>query len=188
MTTFARVLAASGVVLLVVLVAVGVAVIPAVPVSAADGLTRAQQDETLDAHNAWRRLAGVMPLRWAADLADRAQARAAYLAAHGCLMVHGPLPADVGENLFRAGPLRATGRPNVVLAISPASVVDWWGEEAADYAHERDACAPGRQCGHYTQIVWAATREVGCGTAVCPTLGQVWVCNYRPRGNVRVRR
>lgn len=29
---------------------------------------------------------------------------------------------------------------------------------------------------------------VGCGMAVCPTLGQVWVCNYRPRGNVRIIR
>lgn len=188
MTTFARSVAASGVVLLVVLVAAGVAVTPAAPVSAVDGLTRAQQDETLDAHNAWRRLAGVAPLRWAADLADRAQARAAYLAAHGCLMAHGRLPADVGENLFRAGPLRSSRRPDVVLAIGPASVVDWWGAESADYDARRDTCAPGRQCGHYTQIVWATTREVGCGTAVCPTLGQIWVCNYRPRGNIRFLR
>lgn len=33
--------------------------------------------------------------------------------------------------------------------------------------------------------LWAI---VGCGMAVCPTLGQVWVCNYRPRGNVRIIR
>jgi len=35
--------------------------------------------------------------------------------------------------------------------------------------------------------VWASTEEVGCGRAVCPTFGQVWVCRYRPRGNVRIR-
>jgi pathogenesis-related protein 1 len=64
-------------------------------------------------------------------------------------------------------------------------VVEAWAAESADYSPDTGTCAPTRQCLHYTQIVWPATEEVGCGMAVCPALGQVWVCNYRPAGNIR---
>jgi len=156
--------------------------------AAGDALSRAQAEETVRAHNAWRRRAGVPPLAWASDLAARAQARAAHLASHGCDIVHGPLPADVGENLCWVGPVRAVGRKDELDAVTPTWVIDKWGAESADYSAESDTCAPNRHCGHYTQIVWATTAQVGCGMAVCPTLGQVWVCNYRPRGNIRGRR
>jgi pathogenesis-related protein 1 len=152
------------------------------------GLNRAQTEEIVRAHNRWRGRAGVPPLAWAADLAARAQSRATYLAGHGCGIEHGPLPADVGENVAWVGPLQAAGRKNELSAVTPTWIVDAWGAESADYSPERDACAPNRTCGHYTQIVWATTAQVGCGMAVCPTLGQIWVCNYRPRGNVRGRR
>jgi hypothetical protein len=42
-------------------------------------------------------------------------------------------------------------------------------------------------CGHYTQLVWRNTREVGCGYATCVDdngfSDGVWVCNYSPPGN-----
>lgn len=41
--------------------------------------------------------------------------------------------------------------------------------------------------GHFTQIVWQATREVGCGHAMCQSpSGQTdyWVCRYSPKGNI----
>lgn len=152
------------------------------------GLTRAQAEEIVRAHNAWRRRVGALPLRWAADLATQAQTRAAYLAAHGCVIEHGLLPETVGENLYRAGPLRAAGRKNELSVVSATQVVDAWGAESDDYSFVHDTCAANRQCGHYTQIVWASTEEVGCGMSICPTLGQVWVCNYRPRGNTRTVR
>jgi hypothetical protein len=40
------------------------------------------------------------------------------------------------------------------------------------------------QTGHFTQVVWADTREVGCGTVSCNNM-EIWVCNYSPAGNVR---
>ena len=53
-------------------------------------------------------------------------------------------------------------------------------------------------CGHYTQIVWRSTTEVGCGLRVCTTgspfdshPGATWtmvVCDYRPPGNFRGQR
>jgi pathogenesis-related protein 1 len=182
----ARFFAAFGVSLLVASAAVGTVVVTAGRAGPrADGFTLAQADELVGAHNAWRQRAGVPPLRWAADLAARAQARAEYLAVHGCVIEHGLLPENTGENLYRAGPLHGEGRKDELFPVSATRVVDAWGAEAADYSPVTGTCARDRQCGHYTQIVWPTTEEVGCGMSVCPTLGQVWVCNYRPRGNVR---
>ena len=142
----------------------------------------------VNAHNAWRTRAGVLPLRWAADLAAQAQNRALQLARQGCLLEHGLLPDDVGENLYRASALHRDYGGDALYIVSPTQVVDAWGAESADYSPASGSCAPNRQCGHYTQIVWPSTEEVGCGMAVCPSFGQVWVCRYRPRGNVRVLR
>lgn len=151
------------------------------------GITPAQAHELVRAHNAWRERAGVPPIGWAADLAARAQARAEELSAQGCVIAHGPLPRNVGENLFYVSALQHTGgRPDEVFAVTATQVVEAWGRESADYSPATGTCAWQRQCGHYTQIVWATTAEVGCGMCVCPTLGQVWVCNYRPRGNIRM--
>ncbi|MDO8835560.1 MAG: CAP domain-containing protein [Vicinamibacterales bacterium] len=177
--------AASLLVLCAVLSAVGVIGDRVAPGIA--GITPAQAHELVRAHNVWRERAGVPPVRWAADLAARAQARARELSAQGCRIAHGPLPRDIGENLFRVSALQYTGgRPDEVFDLTATAVVDAWGVESDDYSPSTGACAPGRQCGHYTQIVWAATTDIGCGMSVCPSLGQVWVCNYRPRGNVRL--
>jgi len=155
---------------------------------AAAGLTRPQADEMVRAHNAWRTRAGVLSFRWAADLAAQAQNRALQLAKQGCALEHGLLPDDEGENLYRASALHRDFGGDALYVVSPAQVVDAWGAESADYSPASGSCAAGRQCGHYTQIVWPSTEEVGCGMAVCPSLGQVWVCRYRPRGNIRVLR
>jgi len=151
-------------------------------------LTSAEAVEMVRAHNAWRTRAGVLPLRWAADLVAQAQNRAIELARRGCALEHGPLPDDVGENLYRASALHRDVGGDELYVVSPAQVVYAWGAESADYSSASGSCAPNRQCGHYTQIVWPSTEEVGCGMAVCPSLAQVWVCRYRPRGNIRILR
>lgn len=46
--------------------------------------------------------------------------------------------------------------------------------------------------GHFTQIVWKSTKQVGCATVVCNGLGNVdssspipfTVCNYGPPGKI----
>ena len=182
----ARFLTVSAVSLLVLGSAVGhVSLDGGRPGPTADGLTREQPAEIIRAHNWWRERVGRTPLRWAEDLAARAQTRSGYLATHGCVIEHGPLPWDIGENLFYVGPWESAGGGNELRAVPATYIVDGWGRESADYSAASDTCAVNRQCGHYTQIVWATTTEVGCGMSVCPTLGQVWVCNYRPAGNVR---
>ena len=90
-----------------------------------------------------------------------------------------------GDAFLVIGVSEKNQRKDQVVGVTATQVVDRWGAESADYSRVYDTCASNRQCGHYTQIVWTTTREVGCGMSVCPTLGQVWVCNYRPSGNIR---
>ena len=64
-----------------------------------------------------------------------------------------------------------------------------WASEASNYDYASNACSG--TCGHYTQIVWRGSTELGCGIASCsknsPFSGfSDWtfvVCNYDPPGN-----
>ena len=92
-------------------------------------------------------------------------------------------PLQVGENLFWASPLRWSDGRVEVQAITPAEVAHDWASERSDYDYASNTCRTGAQCGHYTQMVWRTTTQVGCGMAICPDKGQIWVCNYNPAGN-----
>ena len=72
-------------------------------------------------------------------------------------------------------------RAKLALSSNVAEVVGMWAAEASDYNHPTNTCSG--ICGHYTQIVWAATQHLGCGYRQCDGGGEIWVCNYDPRGN-----
>lgn len=161
---------------------VGLAVLPRLAMAATE-LDASQRSETLAAHNRWRALVRVPPLVWSNTLALSAARWAAQLDQGGqCRMEHSDTP-DLGENLYWASPLRWSNGLTSVQDIRPAFVVDAWGRESADFHVNSSTCRPGRTCGHYTQIVWKDTREVGCALQVCGAKDQVWVCQYRPAGN-----
>ena len=124
--------------------------------------------EMLKAHNQVRATIPVRPLAWSAKLAAAAQKWADHLLASGGFE-HQRHP-DTGENLFEAGGYVAT----------PAQIVAAWASEAADYHYRTNTCSA--KCGHYTQLVWASTREVGCAQAG-DARRQVVVCEYNPPGN-----
>lgn len=154
------------------------------PLQAQVPLNDSQQREMLLAHNQWRAEAGVPPLRWSAELGRSSLAWATQLATqNACVMQHSRSRDDTGENLYWASPVMWSDGRREVQGITPWNVVDSWGREVADYDYADNRCQPGKQCGHYTQLVWQNTREVGCAAYVCPSKEQVWVCQYRPAGN-----
>jgi uncharacterized protein YkwD len=124
--------------------------------------------DMLDAHNAVRAQLKLPPLMWSDRLAERAQDWANTLLARKQFS-HRP-NSPYGENLFEI-----TGAP-----ATSAQVVTAWANEVRDYDYQSNTCRG--VCGHYTQIVWRNTKEVGC--AVARGGGrEVWVCNYSPPGN-----
>jgi pathogenesis-related protein 1 len=92
---------------------------------------------------------------------------------------------QLGENLYWAS-ARKTGGKSIPQPITEKEVVAGWATEKPWYSRATNTCeAPlGKTCGHYTQIVWEATREVGCAKAICKDSSQIWVCNYAPAGNM----
>ncbi len=135
------------------------------------------------AHNKWRNKVGVPPLRWSDALAKDAQAWAGVLGKKNCAMRHSK-QREYGENIFWASAERWSDGRREVQNISGESVVNDWASEVRDYNYKKNKCRRGRRCGHYTQLVWRRTQEVGCGVAVCADKSQIWVCRYHPPGNI----
>jgi uncharacterized protein YkwD len=153
---------AAGFALLALISAVSAAGDPPPPPE--DGITSAEQEALLSLHNSYRGQHCVPALTWSAELAASAQAWASK-----CRIGHGPR-GKVGENL-------AWGYQR------PAShAVDAWYKEVQDYNYARPGFAS--STGHFTQVVWRGTTQMGCGAATC-LLGSVryWVCRYSPQGN-----
>ena len=133
------------------------------------------------AHNKWRSEVGVPDIKWSETLAKTAQAWADNLKSKGCVLEHSK-DSGYGENLYWAGPVTWSDGRTEVQSITPQKVVDNWGSEKQNYNHSKNSCSG--VCGHYTQVVWKNSMEVGCGMAICDNKSQVWVCNYNPPGNV----
>jgi len=123
------------------------------------------------AQNQARRAVGVPDLHWSARLTATAQSWADTLHRRGCAMQHSATPS-LGENLAWT-----YGRH-----MRPADVVAMWLGEARNYDRIAGRCVPGAVCGHYMQVVWRGSRDLGCGMAMCGP-AEVWVCNYSPPGN-----
>jgi pathogenesis-related protein 1 len=136
-----------------------------------DVLDQGQIDLMVNQHNVWREKVGCQPLTWSRDLAKYAQEWADELAKRGCEMKHRP-PDKYGENIFWS-----QGMTN-----QSDYVVDAWGSEIEFYDGKKNSCKKDEVCGHYTQVVWCNTKEVGCGMAKCGD-EEIWVCNYNPPGN-----
>jgi len=122
----------------------------------------------LTAHNTVRAEVGVAPLQWSDRLAARSQAWADTLFAQK--QFKHSHNSGYGENLFEI----------VGAGASSEQVVKSWAGESRDYDRKSNTCRG--MCGHYTQIVWSSTREVGCGVARGGGR-EVWVCSYDPPGN-----
>lgn len=137
------------------------------------------QSTVLNIHNRERNQVGTSPLTWSDSLANDAQRYAQYLTTLG-LGPRDVLPhatgTGQGENL-------SWGTPGFYRVDQG---VQQWADEKSNYKGtpiSREDFLPGvPMIGHYTQMVWKDTTQVGCGTASSSTL-EVLVCRYSPPGN-----
>ncbi|XP_017022128.1 Golgi-associated plant pathogenesis-related protein 1 isoform X1 [Drosophila kikkawai] len=124
--------------------------------------------EVLDAHNKYRAMHGAKPLTLNPKLNQLATEWAKYLLARNC-MQHRP-NSGYGENIYMASGGNLGG----------ADAVRSWYEEVSEYQWH----SPSFQfnTGHFTQVVWKGSIELGVGFAKRGSTIFV-VCNYNPPGN-----
>ena len=152
-------------------------------------LTKKQMFEgTLDSHNRVRAKHGLQPLKWSDKLAAYSQEWADHLGkGQSCKMYHRSGSPPHGENLYISSALIwKDGQKEVARErnkVTIRDVVKVWTDEEKWYNYEKNSCQPGQQCGHYTQVVWRETTEVGCAVKFCGDQSQNWVCSYNPAGN-----
>jgi hypothetical protein len=132
----------------------------------------------LAAHNAERDRAGLPPLAWSSKLAQDAQTWALNLSRKGALQhASGDERRWMGENLWMG-------------SAGYYSAEDMVGGFLSERAKFRSGVFPQvsrtgnwADVGHYTQIIWPATTEVGCSVAKGGA-HDFLVCRYNPAGNV----
>lgn len=140
---------------------------------------------TTDAHNAIRAaVTGTTPLpamKW-----DPALATLATNWASQCIDMDGNGLVDHSSTQYRSN---AAGYPYVGENIYASSgnatgpqAVASWAMEKANFTYPTGCSGT---CGHYTQIVWRTSVNVGCALVSCPNLQykSVVLCNYGPGGN-----
>ncbi|KAH7673596.1 Cysteine-rich secretory protein-related protein [Dioscorea alata] len=129
-------------------------------------------DDYVNAHNSARSQVGVGPVTWDDTVAAYAE-NYANQRANDCQLIHSNGP--YGENLF-------WGSGADYNAID---AVNLWVSEGQDYDYNSNTCAQGKVCGHYTQVVWSSSTNIGCARVVCDNNGGIFItCNYNPAGNV----
>jgi pathogenesis-related protein 1 len=157
------------------------------------------------AHNAVRAMVQTTPVLppmiWSPTLAAYAQEWTDNLAKTACTQPQHRSSQELqakgyGENLAMSG----GSRPPMTSA---QFAVDGWAGEVACWSYGTIA-APGFAgsekcdsacyqklnsdgCGHYTQLVWRNSTQLGCGVSSCTSGGvtyDIWICNYAPTGNV----
>jgi len=152
-------------------------------------LTPAQATESITSHNALRAKENSddeLATIWDDEMAACAQAYA-----NQCIWAHGMLNDcegnRLGQNLYVSS--SSAGFP----PLNMTGVATAWWNERNDWNFVAASCSTGKECGHFTQLVWATSLKVGCGYANCPTMsvgGATWtnclmvVCDYTPPGNI----
>ena len=119
----------------------------------------------LENHNNYRTLHGVPSVVWSDTVADNAQAYA-----DTCPDSHSG--SEYGENLAWA-----------TYDMEESEVVQMWYDEEPLYDYDNPGFS--YATGHFTQVVWKGTTQIGCGfKSGCPWPNStVWVCQYNPPGN-----
>jgi uncharacterized protein YkwD len=133
----------------------------------------------LDAHNRERAGLGVPPLTWSDTLAADAAQWADHLVKLGHPQHSKPEERNhEGESLW----------VGTAGAYTPDEMVQGWIGEKSSFVY---GTFPGvvktgdwHVVGHYTQVVWRNTKEIGCAKASLSGGLDLLVCRYNPAGNL----
>eukprot|EP00398_MALV-I-01_sp_L67-1_P000416 gene416-887_t len=143
----------------------------------------------LAAHNKYREVLEMRPFEWSDELATFANQWASSVAAQ--VNPDGVPYHYVGENIAWKWSQKGS-------EANAQQVIDSWMGELTTYKYGRfgSNCtvrnAEHRPKGHFTQLLWAETSEVGCVDHRCSGISKsgqavdtiLVVCNYGPGGNV----
>ncbi|XP_025108412.1 pathogenesis-related protein PRMS-like [Pomacea canaliculata] len=142
------------------------------------GLDQAMKDYILGVHNKYRGGEGASNMHslvWDATL----EAEAAQWAG-GCRFEH--QMKTRGENLAWNSQIDKPETELIDIAMKH------FYDEKLRYSYGQRSCGSSSAC-HYTQLVWAKTRRVGCASRLCTPLANAYnkawylVCFYDPKGN-----
>ena len=156
----------------------------------------------LNAHNTYRSRHQVGPLQQNASVGAIAQKYASYLAANK-IFEHSSVDG-LGENLGKGGPVRSPTvadcaglvyiwllHVNIFLLIGIHLIFNFlsfakeyakmWYDEVSMYSFKYPESNSG--AGHFTQMVWKNSNQLGCGIAIDSDNQVIIVCNYYPQGN-----
>lgn len=123
-----------------------------------------QKEAFIRVHNQLRARCGARPLTWSSRAAKKAQELA-----DTCEMKHGNAEG-MGQNLSM------DPSPN-----AKKNIMKWFNEYKK---YDPDTVSFSASTGHFTQLVWKGTRQVGCAVKNCGQMNLV-VCNYVPTGNMK---
>merc|ERR1712000_804498 len=128
------------------------------------------QTSILNSHNLFRSYVDYPAMAWSDTLASFAQN-----SANTCVMQH-TADNSYGENIYMTTAPSTTGWD---AAYAWYAEVDSYnqmfaGQSTGDFSEET---------GHYTQLIWKSSIELGCAVSQCSS-GTYVFCEYSPPGNV----
>ncbi|KAM4694151.1 cysteine-rich venom protein TEL1-like [Discoglossus pictus] len=117
----------------------------------------------------------MMKMAW-----SKAAAKTADLWAKTCKLQHSPPEQRTIDNIYCG--------ENIYMSTSPLSwrsAIRAFYKEKENFIYGKGAMSKDLPIGHYTQLVWHDTTQVGCAVAYCPhnTFFYFYVCQYCPGGN-----
>jgi hypothetical protein len=167
-------------------------------------LTDEEKQKIIDIHNTYRNqiatqtntvgdkqpfAKNMIQMYWNDNIAYKAQEHA-----NNCKFKH-------STSQFRSQPTYKTGENIYIFGSSKkeGNKIDWqkcvdaWFNEIKDFKWPKsvdkfDSVPSQKPTGHFTQVIWANSYEVGCGIAQFEEKGMyktLHVCQYGPVGNVR---
>ena len=138
-------------------------------------------NQLVNRHNILRQRHGSGKLEKLEDIANLAQTTANNCKKHECLYHSGTSYNNewMGQNLYLKGGAAPTGN----------EVANSWYSENKSYDYIKEEGKNGALVGHFTQLVWKASKKIGCAVAIGPWNGNdpsyYVCCNYFPGGNIQ---